>query len=120
MPELAARQRRGGLNAKGIFRNTLGFHFLWIEMEHSPVTPQTLRQMVLATRGLPATVFVRVPVVEPWTTKRVLDQGVSGVILLFAGTPEKAAARRHSNMEQGFRARQLLNPLGISAMGRHS
>ena len=70
---------------------TLGFHFLWIEMEHSPVTLETLRLMVLATRSLPAAVFARVPVVELWTAKRVLDQGVSGVIFPFAGTPEKAA-----------------------------
>jgi 2-keto-3-deoxy-L-rhamnonate aldolase RhmA len=70
---------------------TLGFHFLWVEMEHSPVTLETLRLMVLATRGLPAAVFARVPVVELWTAKRVLDQGVSGVIFPFAGTAEKAA-----------------------------
>src|SRR5882762_52910 len=70
---------------------TLGFHFLWIEMEHSPVTLETLRLMVLATRGLPAAVFARVPVVELWTDKRVLDQGVSGVIFPFSGTAEKAA-----------------------------
>ena len=70
---------------------TLGFHFLWIEMEHSPITLETLRLMVLATRGLPAAVFARVPVVELWTAKRVLDQGVSGVIFPFAGTAEKAA-----------------------------
>src|ERR1700736_749384 len=69
---------------------TLGFHFLWVEMEHSPVTLETLRVMVLATRGLPAAVFARVPVVELWTAKRVLDQGVSGVIFPFSGTEEKA------------------------------
>jgi 2-keto-3-deoxy-L-rhamnonate aldolase RhmA len=70
---------------------TLGFHFLWVEMEHSPVTLETLRTMVLATRGLPAAVFARVPVVELWTAKRVLDQGVHGVIFPFAGTAAKAA-----------------------------
>jgi 2-keto-3-deoxy-L-rhamnonate aldolase RhmA len=69
---------------------TLGFHFLWVEMEHSPITLETLRLMVLATRGLPACVFARVPVVELWTAKRVLDQGVSGVIFPFIGTPEQA------------------------------
>jgi 2-keto-3-deoxy-L-rhamnonate aldolase RhmA len=71
--------------------STLGFHFLWTEMEHSPVTLETLRLMVLATRGRPAAVFARVPVVELWTAKRVLDQGVSGVIFPFAGTADKAA-----------------------------
>jgi len=70
---------------------TLGFHFLWIEMEHSPITLETLRLMVLATRGLPAAVFARVPLVELWTAKRVLDQGACGVIFPFAGTAEKAA-----------------------------
>src|SRR5256885_5536708 len=70
---------------------TLGFHFLWVEMEHSPLTLETLRLIVLATRGLPAAVFARVPVVELWTAKRVLDQGVSGVIFPFTGTAAKAA-----------------------------
>ncbi|SPE22761.1 HpcH/HpaI aldolase [Candidatus Sulfopaludibacter sp. SbA3] len=70
---------------------SLGFHFLWVEMEHSPVTLETLRLVVLATRGLPAAVFARVPVIELWTAKRVLDQGVHGVIFPFTSTPEKAA-----------------------------
>ena len=70
---------------------TLGFHFLWVEMEHSPVTLETLRLIVLATRSLPAAVFARVPVVELWTAKRVLDQGVSGVIFPFTGCAEQAA-----------------------------
>ncbi len=68
----------------------LGFDFLWIEMEHSPITLETLRHMVLATRGLPALPFARVPVNEIWTAKRVLDQGVSGVMFPFTSTPELA------------------------------
>src|SRR5580700_11471359 len=68
----------------------LGFDFLWIEMEHSPITLETLRNMVLATRGLPAVPFARVPVNEIWTAKRVLDQGVSGVMFPFTSTPELA------------------------------
>jgi 2-keto-3-deoxy-L-rhamnonate aldolase RhmA len=69
----------------------LGFHFLWVEMEHSPLTLETLRAIVLTTRGLPAAVFARVPVVELWTAKRVLDQGVQGVIFPFTSTPELAS-----------------------------
>jgi 2-keto-3-deoxy-L-rhamnonate aldolase RhmA len=69
---------------------TLGFHFIWVEMEHSPVTLETLRTVVLATRGLPAAVFARVPVVERWTAKRALDQGVSGVIFPFTSTADLA------------------------------
>jgi 2-keto-3-deoxy-L-rhamnonate aldolase RhmA len=69
---------------------SLGFDFLWIEMEHSPITLETLRNMVLATRGLPALPFARVPVNELWTAKRVLDMGVSGVVFPFTSTPELA------------------------------
>jgi hypothetical protein len=53
---------------------TLGFHFLWIEMEHFPITLETLRLMVLAGRGLPAAVFARIPVVELWTANAVTQQ----------------------------------------------
>ena len=29
----------------------MGFDFLWIEMEHSPITLETARNIILATRG---------------------------------------------------------------------
>jgi 2-keto-3-deoxy-L-rhamnonate aldolase RhmA len=70
---------------------SLGFDFLWVEMEHSPVTLETLRNIVLATRSLHAQTFARVPVNELWTAKRVLDAGVTGVIFPFTSTPELAA-----------------------------
>jgi len=69
---------------------TLGFDFLWIEMEHSPVTLETLRHIVLATRGMHTLPFARVPVNELWTAKRVLDMGVAGVMFPFSSTPELA------------------------------
>src|SRR5271170_7928831 len=68
----------------------LGVDFLWVEMEHSPITLETLRTMVLAAKGAPAAVFARVPVNELWTAKRVLDAGVQGVIFPFTSTPELA------------------------------
>jgi len=70
----------------------LGFHFLWVEMEHSPVSLEALRSVVLGTRGLEAAVFARVPVAELWTAKRVLDQGVRGVIFPFVADPDIARA----------------------------
>src|SRR5271157_444210 len=69
---------------------TLGFDFLWIEMEHSPITLESLRDMVLATRGLGAVPFARPPVNELWTAKRVLDAGVLGVVFPFTRSPELA------------------------------
>src|SRR5215471_13705436 len=68
----------------------MGFDFLWVEMEHCPITLETLRNIVLASRGLPAVPFARVPVNEIWTAKRVLDAGVHGVIFPFTSTPELA------------------------------
>lgn len=68
----------------------MGFDFLWIEMEHSPITLETVRNMVLATRGLKAMPFTRVPVNELWTAKRVLDAGSLGVVFPFTSTPELA------------------------------
>lgn len=67
-----------------------GFDFMWIEMEHSPVPLESLRQIVLATSGLDVSVIARVPVVALWTARRVLDQGVSGVIFPFVSDPELA------------------------------
>jgi 2-keto-3-deoxy-L-rhamnonate aldolase RhmA len=67
-----------------------GFDFLWIEMEHSPITLETARNMILATRGLKAIPFIRVPVNELWTAKRALDAGALGVIFPFTGSVELA------------------------------
>lgn len=67
-----------------------GFDFLWIEMEHSPITLETARNMILATRGLKAVPLIRVPVNEIWTAKRALDAGALGVIFPFTSTPELA------------------------------
>jgi len=69
---------------------SLGFDFLWIEMEHSPITLETMHNMVLATRGTKTIPIVRVPVNELWTAKRVLDSGALGVIFPFVSTPELA------------------------------
>ena len=68
----------------------LGFDFLWMEMEHAPISLETLRNIVLATRGLPAVPLARPPVNELWTAKRLLDAGVLGVIFPFTRTAELA------------------------------
>ena len=81
-PPAASTSRRG--------RRRAGFHFLWLELEHSPLTLETVRNIVLATRGLPAVPFARVPVTETWTAKRVLDAGVHGVMFPFVSTPALA------------------------------
>ncbi len=85
-----------------------GFDFLWIEMEHSPLTLETVRSMILATRGMKAMPFTRVPVNEPWLAKRVLDAGSLGVIFPFTSTRELA--------EQAVKSCKY-PPLGIRGFG---
>lgn len=67
-----------------------GFDFLWIEMEHSAITLESARNIILATRGTPTVPLVRVPVNELWTAKRALDIGALGIIFPFTSTPELA------------------------------
>ncbi len=67
-----------------------GFDFLWIEMEHSAITLETARNIILATRGLKAIPFIRVPQNELWLAKRALDIGALGIVFPFTSTPELA------------------------------
>ena len=87
----------------------LGFDFLWLEMEHTPLSLETVRNVVLATRGLPAVPFARPPVNELWTAKRVLDCGVLGVIFPFTSTPGAGAA--------GRRRRAVIRRTGLRGSG---
>jgi 2-keto-3-deoxy-L-rhamnonate aldolase RhmA len=64
----------------------LGFDFLWLELEHSPITLESARHIVLATRRSGAVPLARVPVNELWTARRALDAGVHGVIFPFTST----------------------------------
>jgi 4-hydroxy-2-oxoheptanedioate aldolase len=67
-----------------------GFDFLWIEMEHGPITLESLREILLATRGAKAVPITRVPANEVWLAKRVLDAGSLGVVFPFTSTRELA------------------------------
>jgi 2-keto-3-deoxy-L-rhamnonate aldolase RhmA len=59
-------------------------------MEHSPITLETARNIILATRGSRTMPFIRVPVNELWTAKRVMDMGALGVIFPFINSAESA------------------------------
>jgi 2-keto-3-deoxy-L-rhamnonate aldolase RhmA len=85
-----------------------GYEFLWIEMEHSSLTLETARNMILATRGLKAVPFIRVPFNEPWLAKRALDVGALGVIFPFTNTRDLA--------EQAVQSCKY-PPLGIRGFG---
>ncbi len=86
---IGATLQASNLDTMSIMANA-GFDFLWIEGEHSSITLETTRNMILMTQGRKAVAFTRVPVNELWTAKRMLDIGSLGVIFPFTDTPELA------------------------------
>ncbi|MDZ4797876.1 MAG: aldolase/citrate lyase family protein [Bryobacteraceae bacterium] len=58
-----------------------GFDFLWIEMQHSPMSYQDVAHMIMACKGAPAMPFVRVPDATEGDIQKAMDMGAIGIIL---------------------------------------
>ena len=76
-----------GLNVYCAMANA-GFDFLWIEMQHSPLTYQEVATMIRACPG-PAVPFIRVPDANEGDIQKALDIGALGVIVPMVDTVEK-------------------------------
>ncbi len=59
---------------------SLGYDFIWVDMEHTYISPEQIYHHLLAAKGVGAQVVVRVPVNDLTVTKRVLEMGVDGVV----------------------------------------
>ena len=68
-----------------------GFDFLWIEMQHSPLTFEDVARMIWACKG-PAIPFIRVPDATESEIQKATDIGALGIIVPTVDTAEKAAA----------------------------
>lgn len=66
-----------------------GFDFLWIEMQHSPLTYQEVARMIFACRGAPAIPFIRVPDATPGDIQKAMDIGALGIIVPLVDTVEE-------------------------------
>ena len=66
-----------------------GFDFLWIEMQHSPLTHQDVARMIWAAKGAPAVPFVRVPDATEGDIQKATDNGALGIILPMVESVEK-------------------------------
>jgi 2-keto-3-deoxy-L-rhamnonate aldolase RhmA len=66
-----------------------GFDFLWIEMQHSPLTYQDVARMVMACKGAPAMPFVRVPDATEGDIQKAVDLGAVGIIIPMVDDLEK-------------------------------
>jgi 2-keto-3-deoxy-L-rhamnonate aldolase RhmA len=69
-----------------------GFDFLWIEMQHSPLTYQEVARMIFACRGSAGMPFIRVPDATEGDIQKATDIGAIGVIVPTVDTVEKAEA----------------------------
>ena len=66
-----------------------GFDFLWIEMQHSPLTYTDAARMIWACRDAPAIPFIRVPDATEGDIQKATDIGALGIIIPMVDTLEK-------------------------------
>jgi len=67
---------------------TAGFDFLWIEMQHSPLTYSEVAAMIRVCPG-PAIPFIRVPDATEGDIQKAVDIGALGIIVPMVDTVEK-------------------------------
>ena len=58
-----------------------GFDFLWIEMQHSPLTYSEVARMIMACRDATAIPFIRVPDATEGDIQKATDVGALGIII---------------------------------------
>jgi 2-keto-3-deoxy-L-rhamnonate aldolase RhmA len=88
--------------------------FLWLDLEHSPISLESLQAHLIAARAGGAPILVRVPSGEAAWVKRVLDIGAEGMILPQAGSLAEvehfvAACRYPPQGRRGFGPRRATN-----------
>jgi 2-keto-3-deoxy-L-rhamnonate aldolase RhmA len=66
-----------------------GFDYLWIEMQHSPLTYETVATMIATCPSAPATPFIRVPDATEGDIQKAMDSGALGIIVPMVDEVEK-------------------------------
>jgi 2-keto-3-deoxy-L-rhamnonate aldolase RhmA len=67
-----------------------GYDFVIVDVEHTPMSLETLDDVTRAIEGRGVPVVVRVPWNDPVELKRVLDIGIAGVMIPMVETAEAA------------------------------
>lgn len=67
-----------------------GFDFIWIEMQHSPLTYEQAARMIWACRDAPAIPFIRVPTPTEGDIQKATDIGALGVIVPMVDSVQEA------------------------------
>ncbi len=66
-----------------------GFDFVWIEMQHSPLTFSETARMIWACKDAPAIPFIRVPSATEGDIQKAVDVGALGVIVPMIDTVDE-------------------------------
>ena len=69
-----------------------GFDYIWIEMQHSPLTYSEVARMIWACKDAPAIPFIRVPDATEGDIQKATDIGALGIIVPMIATVEEAEA----------------------------
>ncbi len=70
----------------------VGFDFTWIDMEHSPLTIESVMQHVIALKGTDCAPLVRVPWNKAEIIKPILDLAPAGIIIPMVNSADEARA----------------------------
>lgn len=70
--------------------SSVGYDFLWVDMEHTSMSPNEVYHHILASKHDKTPVFVRVPVDDLTAIKKVLEMGVDGIIFPMVRDSEHA------------------------------
>jgi len=70
----------------------LGFEFVWIEGEHSPLDKQNILGHIIACKAGNTASFVRIPWNDPVLAKPVLEMGPDGIVFPFICSAKEARA----------------------------
>jgi 2-dehydro-3-deoxyglucarate aldolase/4-hydroxy-2-oxoheptanedioate aldolase len=93
--------------------------FVWIDMEHCPLSLEAVQGHVMATKGADTAALVRVAWNDPVLIKPVLDLGAAGVIVPFIRTADDArrAVEACRYPPEGIRGYGPRRPSNYARMG---
>ncbi len=66
-----------------------GFDVVWIDMEHTPITKESVCNNLIAVKAGGASAFVRIPWNDPVLAKPIIDMGVDGIIFPYIRTVDE-------------------------------
>lgn len=67
-----------------------GYDYIWIDMEHTYFSYETLLEHIIAIKAMGTPVVVRVPQDDLTATKKILEMGVDGIIFPMVRNAEEA------------------------------